>query len=148
MTWRRSSCLELLQKCRLWEELHFSNKPAFLCLLWENPQTPQRHWSLAGQGHRVSPRRPGCRNQGRESCLHWSLWRPGRGGGTRRGKVAERQRQSFGAFREDGDRDGGELTGGRPPCDCGRSHWRGAVVHRVRRGVRKYWGTDERLVFS
>lgn len=57
--------------------LFFFNKPAFLCLLWENPQTPQCHWSLAGRGRRASPRRPGCRNRGRESCSHWSRWRQG-----------------------------------------------------------------------
>lgn len=60
----------------------FSNKPAFLCLLWENPQTPQRHWSLAGRGRQASPRRPGCHNRGRQSCSHWSRWpQGGQGGG-------------------------------------------------------------------
>lgn len=95
------------------------NKPAFLCLLWENPQTPQRHWSLAGRGRRASPRRPGCRNQGRESCLHGSVW------------WRRRRQRVFGAFM--GDRPVDEAMEGD------------VVVRMVSRGVRTcrgWWWED------
>ncbi len=98
-----------------------SNKPAFLCLLWENPQTPQRHWSLAGQGHRASPRRPGCHNQGGESCLHQLSWR-----------------------QEDGGRN---RLRGADESDCGRGRWR-VCLYTVSAGVRtcwREWWRDTRL---
>lgn len=46
-----------------------SNKPALLCLLWDNPQTPQSHWWEAGRAHRANPRHPGDRNWGTKTAL-------------------------------------------------------------------------------
>lgn len=51
----------------------------------------------------------------------------GKGGGENDGR-------DLGAFwGGHGGETGGPLTGGRPPCDCGRSHWRGCCVQSERR---------------
>lgn len=55
------------------EICHISNKPEVLCFPWKSPQTPQCHWSLAGQGRQASPHHPGFHNRGRESCWQRSL---------------------------------------------------------------------------
>lgn len=65
----------LLLRSRFWPSV---NKPVFLCVLWENPKTPPRHWPSAGRGRQASPLRPGRRNQGRYSCSKWPRWWQGR----------------------------------------------------------------------